>query len=239
MTSKTTAEFIAEARVICEKATPTHDEDQPDEACAACGDIPDTGDREWDRGDLCWTCQADVFNPLRTILPEALDRLEAAESQLALLRMRDPASVGFQEQLFAEVKNLGELREEHEALRELYLARKEIDERELSSLRAENERLRAENARLNNECMVEVASHNQSVMDYMKHWEGRTLKAEAELSSLRAENAGLRPIVVAVEIQLGIRKSLMASGSSTAAESCTNVVDLLCKILKSGRGPKT
>ena len=79
MTPKTTAEFIAEARAICAKATPPHDEDQPDEACAACGDIPDTGDREWDRGDLCWTCQADVFNPLRTALPEALDRLEKAE----------------------------------------------------------------------------------------------------------------------------------------------------------------
>ena len=79
MTPKSNSKFIAEARAICAKATPPHDEDQPDETCAACGDIPDTRDREWDRGDLCWTCQADVFNPLRTALPEALDRLEKSE----------------------------------------------------------------------------------------------------------------------------------------------------------------
>ena len=35
--------------------------------------------------------------------------------------------------------------------------------------------------------IIEVAIHNRSVSDYMDHWEGRALKAEAECERLRAE----------------------------------------------------
>ena len=46
--------------------------------------------------------------------------------------------------------------------------------------------LEAEVERLRRECIVEVASHNQSVAEYCAHWEGRVLKAEAEVERLRA-----------------------------------------------------
>jgi Asp-tRNA(Asn)/Glu-tRNA(Gln) amidotransferase B subunit len=47
-------------------------------------------------------------------------------------------------------------------------------------------RLTAEVERLKTSGIAEVAAHNPSVMDYMRHWEGRTLKAEAEVERLRA-----------------------------------------------------
>ncbi len=37
-----------------------------------------------------------------------------------------------------------------------------------------------------------IAADNPSVMEYMKHWEGRTLKAEAEVERLRGEVAALK-----------------------------------------------
>lgn len=46
--------------------------------------------------------------------------------------------------------------------------------------------LRAENERLKTSGIAEVAAHNPSVMDYMRHWEGRAGKAEAENERLRA-----------------------------------------------------
>jgi tRNA C32,U32 (ribose-2'-O)-methylase TrmJ len=51
---------------------------------------------------------------------------------------------------------------------------------------AEYEALRAEVERLTTSGIAEVAAHNPSVMDWMKHWEDRTLKAEAEVERLRA-----------------------------------------------------
>jgi len=58
--------------------------------------------------------------------------------------------------------------------------------------RAEAERQHAEEiARLTAEWeslpIIEVAIRNRSVSDYMDHWEGRALKAEAECERLRAE----------------------------------------------------
>jgi uncharacterized small protein (DUF1192 family) len=46
-------------------------------------------------------------------------------------------------------------------------------------------RLKAEVARLKTCGIVEVAAHNPSVMDWIKHWEDRTLKAEAVLDAVR------------------------------------------------------
>lgn len=40
-------------------------------------------------------------------------------------------------------------------------------------------------------CIVEISCENQSVSDYIKHWEGRTLKAEAQLALLESERDGL------------------------------------------------
>ena len=40
--------------------------------------------------------------------------------------------------------------------------------------------------------IVEVAIRNPSVSDYMNHWEGRALKAEADLATLKAEVEELR-----------------------------------------------
>ena len=59
----------------------------------------------------------------------------------------------------------------------------------LRTLAAENATLRAENEVLTKSGIIEVAVRNPSVMDYIKHWEGRTEKAEAELTTLRASEA--------------------------------------------------
>lgn len=79
-------QFLADIEALAEKATPEHDDDQPDEACAACGDIPDTADREWNRGDLCWPCQAELFNALRAAIPLLVGMVRAQEKELAELR---------------------------------------------------------------------------------------------------------------------------------------------------------
>ena len=50
----------------------------------------------------------------------------------------------------------------------------------------EIDRLTAEVERLTTSGIAEVAAHNPSVMDWMKHWEDRTLKAEAEVERLKA-----------------------------------------------------
>ena len=52
--------------------------------------------------------------------------------------------------------------------------------------------LRAENERLKTSGIAEVAAHNPSVMDYMRHWEGRTQKAEAENERLMAALLSIR-----------------------------------------------
>lgn len=56
----------------------------------------------------------------------------------------------------------------------------------LREVKTRNTDLRAENERLKTSGIAEVAAHNPSVMDWIHHWEGRTLKAEAENEKLRA-----------------------------------------------------
>jgi hypothetical protein len=51
---------------------------------------------------------------------------------------------------------------------------------------AEITRLTADVELLKTSGIAEVAAHNPSVMDWVKHWEARTLKAEAENKRLRA-----------------------------------------------------
>ena len=49
----------------------------------------------------------------------------------------------------------------------------------------ERDQLRAELDHFKNSGIVEVAIRNASVSEYMRHWEGRTEKAEAELARVR------------------------------------------------------
>lgn len=53
-------------------------------------------------------------------------------------------------------------------------------------------RLKAELNMLWHAGIIEVAVRNRSVADYMEHWEGRALKAEATITALEAENKRLR-----------------------------------------------
>jgi hypothetical protein len=59
-------------------------------------------------------------------------------------------------------------------------------------LRAEVSRLREALKQWESWGIIEIAVRNQSVSDYMDHWEGRALKAEADVSRLQQENALLR-----------------------------------------------
>jgi hypothetical protein len=43
--------------------------------------------------------------------------------------------------------------------------------------------------------IVEVAARNPSVMDYMRHWEGRAERAEAQLATARADAVRVKPLV--------------------------------------------
>ena len=45
---------------------------------------------------------------------------------------------------------------------------------------------------LHNCGVVEIAAHNNRVTEYMFHWEGRALDAEAEVERLRVENIQMR-----------------------------------------------
>ena len=56
-------------------------------------------------------------------------------------------------------------------------------------------RLKAELNMLWHAGIIEVAVRNRSVADYMEHWEGRALKAEATISALEAENKRLREVL--------------------------------------------
>lgn len=63
----------------------------------------------------------------------------------------------------------------------------------MSELPVENEpisevdRLRQEITDLINSGVGEVAARNPNVLEYMRHWEGRAEKAEAEVERLRAK----------------------------------------------------
>ena len=51
---------------------------------------------------------------------------------------------------------------------------------------------RAEVARLLSMSVCELAAHNDNVRDYVSHWEGRALAAEAEVARIKAENTLFR-----------------------------------------------
>lgn len=57
----------------------------------------------------------------------------------------------------------------------------------VAELEAEVERLRQEITDLINLGIVEVAVRNPNVLEYMRHWEGRAEKAEAEVERLKAQ----------------------------------------------------
>ena len=44
--------------------------------------------------------------------------------------------------------------------------------------------------------IVEIAAHNNRVTEYMFHWEGRTLEAEAEVEKMREQNARLHDVAI-------------------------------------------
>jgi hypothetical protein len=56
----------------------------------------------------------------------------------------------------------------------------------------ENAALRRDSEMLRHDGIVEIAVVNQSVSDYIEHWEGRTMKAEAEVDALRRERDDAR-----------------------------------------------
>jgi hypothetical protein len=66
------------------------------------------------------------------------------------------------------------------------------DREHIVELRAEVSRLREALKQWESWGIIEIAVRNQSVSDYMDHWEGRALKAEADVSRLQQENALLR-----------------------------------------------
>ena len=57
----------------------------------------------------------------------------------------------------------------------------------VDELGTENARLRAELKQWTTWGVIEVAIRNPSVSEYMRHWEGRATKAEAEVERLRAK----------------------------------------------------
>lgn len=61
---------------------------------------------------------------------------------------------------------------------------------EITHMKAERDQLAAEVERLTKYSISEVAVSNPNVMDYMKHWEGRALKAEAIIANLAAQTGG-------------------------------------------------
>ncbi len=65
---------------------------------------------------------------------------------------------------------------------------------EIARLRQEVETLRADSEVLRHCGIVEIAVRNESgsVSDYMNHWEGRALKAEAQVETLTRQRDGLR-----------------------------------------------
>ena len=65
----------------------------------------------------------------------------------------------------------------------------------LSAFDQELRRLRNEVDMLTKAGIIEVAVRNPSVAEYMAHWEGRALQAEAEISSLRAKLAEAMEVV--------------------------------------------
>jgi hypothetical protein len=58
--------------------------------------------------------------------------------------------------------------------------------------KTELERLREEVAFMKTCGVIEIAVRNPSVMEYMRHWEGRAEKAEAEAARYRDEVSRMR-----------------------------------------------
>lgn len=59
-------------------------------------------------------------------------------------------------------------------------------DKELVKARDRAESQRREESQWRGWGIIEIAVRNQSVSDYMEHWEGRALKAEAEVERLKA-----------------------------------------------------
>lgn len=60
---------------------------------------------------------------------------------------------------------------------------------------SEVDRLRQEITDLINSGIVEVAVRNPNVLEYMRHWEGKAEKAEAEVERLRAQSETMRKLL--------------------------------------------
>lgn len=61
------------------------------------------------------------------------------------------------------------------------------------------EELEAENQMFKNSGIIEVAAQNNRVTEYMFHWEGRALEAEAKVEVLEAENKRLNEQMDSIE----------------------------------------
>lgn len=82
------------------------------------------------------------------------------------------------------------------------------------------EELEAENHLLKTSGIVEVAARNPNVMEYMRHWEGRTETAEAKLhASAMQELAALGQAQDAHQTQLEAEAKLAASYTSAEVEA--------------------
>jgi hypothetical protein len=75
-------------------------------------------------------------------------------------------------------------------------------------------------------CIVEIASVNPSVADYVKHWEGRTEKAESEVESLRSELREAQTFLQTLEPSLWL---LATSGNKEAIGNFDKLKALLSR----------
>lgn len=84
----------------------------------------------------------------------------------------------------------------------------------VTAVAKENERLRNI---LYNSGIIEIAAHNNSVTEYMFHWEGRALEAESKVERLRAalekivngpRDADLDYLDLFVEVKMEARAAL-------------------------------
>lgn len=86
----------------------------------------------------------------------------------------------------------------------------------IADLVAQRDALQAENNALTTCGIAEVAAHSPSVMDYMKHWEGRAEKAEAQVDALTAGR--VKPLAEAMQ-------DLLREGRGAVPESADAFYD--------------
>ncbi len=136
----------------------------------------------------------------KTLRALAAERADLRATALAIQAERDSAAKARDEALakhaevFAERDRLltgfGEFRERAGEISAALLELRET-KAECDRLREENRRLREEVRTLTTCGIVEVSVRNPSVLDYMRHWEGRAEAAEAALTEARAETGAL------------------------------------------------